>query len=127
MVFISQTSSNKDKEETRLCRLDASISPDRPSLTPEVFTGYFLQHLFCVIHNYLNYLSFFGGWGVKPFKKKIWGGGVNLKKKSSEVMIHGSHKHVNVYLKPWFLAHEKKKNSQMRFQQYQAHIMSYRA
>ena len=34
---------------------------------------------------------------------------------------------LNVYLKPWFLAHEKKNvliYSQMRFQLYQVHIMT---
>ena len=39
---------------TRLRRLNANISPDRPSLTPQAFTGYFLQHPFyCVNISYL--------------------------------------------------------------------------
>ena len=39
-----------------------NICPDRPSLTPQAFTGYFLQHqFFCVIHNYDKlFFHFFG-------------------------------------------------------------------
>ena len=61
--------------KTRLRRLDANISPDKPSLTPQAFTGYFLQHPFCVIHNY--YKLFFIFFLVKPFFSSFFflGGG----------------------------------------------------
>ena len=109
--------------KTRLCRLDANISPDRPSLTPQAFTGYFLQHPFCVIHNYYKLLFIF--FLVKPFFFSFLGG--QFKNKSSEWIIHGSHMHVKCLLKALVFGTWKKNiliYSQMRFQLYQLHTMT---
>ena len=111
-------------EKTRLRRFDANISPNGPSLTPQTFTGYFLQYQFCVIHNYYKLLFIFF-WGGQTIFVLILVG--QLKRKSSEWIIHGSHIHVKCLLKALVFGTWKKNiliYSHMRFQLYQVHIMT---
>ena len=94
-TYLKFTTCGKSNK-TRLRRLNTNISPDRLSLTPQAFTGYFLQHPFCVIQNYYKLFFIFLG-GSNHFFFHFWGG--QFKKKSSEWIIHGSHIHVKCLLK----------------------------